>query len=57
MPSDGLESELAEAVYSFVQHGAYPDTEDVIAAELPSSALPGTLKLLQNARQEIHVSP
>ncbi len=56
MPSDNLEPELAEAVLSFVQHGTYPDSEDVIAADFSSSTIPPTVKLLRDAHQHIQVN-
>ncbi|KAI9887292.1 MAG: hypothetical protein M1823_000886 [Watsoniomyces obsoletus] len=55
MPSINLDPELAEAVLSFVRHGTYPESEDVISAEFSSSAILPTLKLLQDARQDIQV--
>ena len=48
-------SEVADALLNFVQHGAFPDKEEVISANLSSPILSITLKSLQEACQEATV--
>ena len=43
------------AVLDHVQDGTYPESEDVISANLPTSALPEVLKLIRQARDDIKV--
>ena len=54
MPSQP-ESEVADALLNFVQHGAFPDKEEVISARLSSPILSITLRSLQEACQEATV--
>lgn len=55
MPSVALDHQLGQAVLDSVQNASYPESEEVIAAELPPSAIPNTLKLLERARNEVKV--
>ncbi|KAF2098527.1 hypothetical protein NA57DRAFT_38787 [Rhizodiscina lignyota] len=53
MPPKASDEALADAVIQNVEFGTYPDSEDVISAELPASALPQLLDTIQKARDEI----
>jgi protein transport protein DSL1/ZW10 len=53
MPPKPPAEVLADAVIRNVEHGIYPDSEDVVSAELPSSALPRLLDTIQKARDEV----
>lgn len=46
---------LKEAIVHSVDNGAYPESEDVSSAELPSSVLPALLVDIQKARDEVKV--
>lgn len=56
MPSGTSDLELSKAVYQHVDLGTYPDNEEVISAELPSTALETLSKLLDQARADVKVS-
>ncbi|KZF24728.1 centromere/kinetochore protein Zw10 [Xylona heveae TC161] len=45
--------QLGQAVLESVRDGSYPDSEAVISAELPTSALPVIIDLLETARQDV----
>lgn len=47
--------QYGQAVLEHVQSGAYPDSEDVISAELPPSALPDVTKLVEQAQEDVKV--
>ncbi|KAL8943632.1 MAG: hypothetical protein Q9216_000920 [Gyalolechia sp. 2 TL-2023] len=53
MPPDISASQLGRAVLDSVQNGTYPDSEDIISADFPSSAFSQALELLDDARGEI----
>ncbi|KAL8706461.1 MAG: hypothetical protein Q9201_000516 [Fulgogasparrea decipioides] len=53
MPSGVSIDQLGRAVIESVQHGTYPDSEEVISAEFPPHAIPGALKLFDSAREQI----
>ena len=55
MPSAVSDCHYAQAVLDSVQNGSYPESEEVIAAELPPKAIPSVLKLLAQARNEVKV--
>lgn len=55
MPPKASDEALADAVIQNVEFGAYPDSEDVISADLPASALPRLLDTIQKARDEVTV--
>lgn len=44
-----------QAVLEHVQRGAYPESEEIISAELPSSVLPQVTKLIEEAREDVKV--
>ena len=56
MPSQIPDTQLGEAVLRSVQHGVYPDSEEVISADIPASALPVVLGILNRARDDIKVA-
>ncbi|KAL4736859.1 hypothetical protein BDV11DRAFT_207262 [Aspergillus similis] len=51
--SQPTEEEICEAVLNFVSEGTYPDSEQVVAAEFPLSALAKELELITQARDEV----
>ena len=55
MPQLFSDSEYGQAVFGSVQNGAYPESEELISAEFPPSALPGVIKLLEKAREDVKV--
>lgn len=46
---------LKTALVRFIDQDAYPDSEDVASAEVPSSILPSLLSDLQQARSDVKV--
>ena len=48
--------EYSQAVFESVQSGAYPESEELVSAEFPASALPGVIKLLEKARDNVKVN-
>jgi len=55
MPSKISEKELGDAILQSVEHGAYPESEDVASAELPPTALPNLLEVIGKAREDVKV--
>lgn len=55
MPSQISYREYAQAVLDSVRSGAFPENEEVISAELPPSAVPTVLKLIDEARNDVKV--
>ncbi|KAG8525488.1 uncharacterized protein KY384_009132 [Bacidia gigantensis] len=53
MPPLDRSRQYAQALLDHVQTGAYPSSEDVVSAELPSSALPVVSKTIDEAREEL----
>ncbi|KAI9845132.1 MAG: hypothetical protein M1838_001860 [Thelocarpon superellum] len=53
MPSLPPETQLAQAVLHFVQDGAYPDSEDIISANLPPTTFSTLLSSLESARKDV----
>lgn len=53
MPSKISEKELGDAILQSVEHGAYPESEDVASAELPPTALPNLLEVIGKAREDV----
>lgn len=47
--------QYGQAVLEHVQTGAYPETEEVISADLPPSVLPEVSKLIEQAREDVKV--
>lgn len=48
-------SEVASSILSYVNTGAYPESENVITAELSSSTLPLVLDILNEAKEDLKV--
>ena len=55
MPSNSSDQQYGQALLDSVRNGSYPESEDVISAELPPTAIPGILKLLKQAREDVKV--
>ena len=56
MPPKAPDHDLAQALLEAVQSGSFPQTEHVVAAELPNSALPQVLTLIDKAQEGLQVS-
>lgn len=56
MAPQALEEKLGDAVLQSVQHGAFPQDEDVISAPVSSTALPKLLAIVDKAREEAKAS-
>ena len=48
--------QYGEALLKHVEKGEYPDSEELISSELPTSALPQVAELVEQARLDIKVS-
>ena len=55
MPKSFSDDQYGQAVFESAQSGAYPESEELVSAELPSSALPGIIKLIEKAREVVKV--
>ncbi len=55
MPSKIADEELGQAVLQSVRDGSYPSSEELISADVPPTALPVVLQLLDHAREEVKV--
>lgn len=55
MPSRITPQQYGQAVLEHVQTGAYPESEEVISAEFPPSALPEVVRLIEQAREDVKV--
>ncbi|KAI9841198.1 MAG: hypothetical protein M1837_000925 [Sclerophora amabilis] len=53
MPQHISDGQLGEAVLQSVHQGIYPDSEEIISAEFPSSAFLNALDFLEDARREV----
>jgi hypothetical protein len=47
--------QLSAAILSSICDGSFPDSEDVLTAELPATALPSILREVSEARQQLEV--
>ena len=56
MPSRITPQQYGQAVLEHVQTGAYPESEEVVSADFPPSALPEVSKLIEQAREDVKVS-
>ena len=54
MPSI-TDQEYGQTLLEFLQNKSYPDAENIISADLPSSVLPTVLKLIDQAREDVKV--
>ncbi len=55
MPSRITPQQYGQAVLEHVQTGVYPESEEVISADFPPSALPKVSKLIEQAREDVKV--
>lgn len=55
MPPRITPQQYGQAVLEHVQTGAYPESEEVISADFPPSALPEVSKLIEQAREDLKV--
>lgn len=55
MPQHFSDDQYGQAVFESVQSGAYPESEELVSAEFPSSALPKIIKLVEKAREDVKV--
>jgi hypothetical protein len=56
MQSQISNEQLGEAVLKSVQYGVFPDSEEVISADVTASALPVVLGVLDGARDDLKVA-
>ena len=57
MPPIPPDTRLEQSLLKSVKDGLYPDSEEVLSAKLPSSALDSLEQLLRGAREEVEVAP
>lgn len=55
MPSSIDPQTYGQVVLEHIQTGTYPDSEELVSAELPASALPEVSKLIDKAREDVKV--
>ena len=55
MPSHISDHQYGQAVVDSVYDGTYPESEEVISGNLPPSALPTILSLVDQAREDVKV--
>lgn len=55
MPSKIPDHHYGQALLDSVQDGSYPESEEIISAELPPPAIPGILNVLEQARNDVKV--
>jgi centromere/kinetochore protein ZW10 len=55
MSSPISDQALGEAILQAVQHGAFPQSEDVASAPVPAEALPKLLEAIKKAQDDIKV--
>jgi hypothetical protein len=55
MPSRVSNQQLSKALFSSIRDRTYPEDEEIVSAELPSSALQNLSQLLEQARGEVKV--
>lgn len=55
MSSQTTTVQLAEAVLDFVKDGRFPDSEDIISAELTPPSFNATIDLIVKAREDVKV--
>ena len=56
MTTKAPEDDVCQSVLDFVAEGAYPESENVVASDLPVSALSKELELISKAREQVEVS-
>jgi hypothetical protein len=55
MTASNADHDLSAAIISSIKEGSFPDSEDVLTAELPATALPTILEEVSEARQQLEV--
>ena len=55
MPSKAAEQQYAQVLFDSIHNGSYPESEDAVSADLPSTAIPHVLELLKQAREDVKV--
>lgn len=55
MPPDVLYHQYGQALLDSVRDGSYPESEEVISAELPPAAIPDILNNLEQTRNDVKV--
>ena len=55
MTASIADHELSAAIVSSIRDGTFPDSEDVLTAELPTTALPSIVGEVSEARQQLEV--
>lgn len=55
MDSQASPEKIGSAILQSVEHGAFPQDEDVASAAVPSSALPKLLEIVDKAKEEAKV--
>lgn len=55
MPQHFSDDQYGRAVFESVQSGAYPESEKLVSAELPSPALPKIIELVEKACEDVKV--
>jgi centromere/kinetochore protein ZW10 len=55
MPSLISDHQYGQAVVESVYNGSYPESEEIISANLPESALPTILELVHQAQEGVKV--
>lgn len=55
MSTSASKEELSQAILQQVEHGLYPESEDVASADIPSDALPALLQAVGRARDGVKV--
>ena len=55
MPSHTSDRQYGQAIVDSVYNGSYPESEEIVSGDLPQSALPTILELVDKAREEVKV--
>ena len=55
MTASIADHDLSPAIISSIKEGTFPDSEDVLTAELPATVLPTLLEEVSEARQRLEV--
>jgi protein transport protein DSL1/ZW10 len=55
MTASIADHDLSPAIISSIKEGTFPDSEDVLTAELPATVLPTLLEEVSEARQQLEV--
>lgn len=55
MPSQISDHQYGQAILESARSGSYPESEEVIASQLPPSALGTVIQLIDHAREDVKV--